>query len=287
MASVPTKTCPREPASTASGAHSATRPSTSPAFARATKTWPRSSGLEARSCGLWLCMRSFPDMRLAWRVEAPSRVRSKSSLGEYLARVWLGNAGTAHGDRQHGPEPGRVVLQAQRAAVHAGDGGDQAEAQTGAGAGAALLQAHEALQGALAVLRRNARAPIRHRDLDGVADTAEGDGDLWRRDRRRRWRATGRHAHVGCRGILDGVVHEVGDGLAHQLAVGHRAQPRLRRDGKAEPGLLGNGLVEFGNVADQIGQVDGSHALGGSAGLKAGNQEQRVEGLDQLVSLLD
>ena len=80
-------------------------------------------------------------------------------------------------DRQveHGAQAGRVVLQADGAAVQAGDGGDQAEPQAAAGARAALLQAHETLQRALAVLRRDARAAVADGDLDVLADALEDD----------------------------------------------------------------------------------------------------------------
>ena len=69
-------------------------------------------------------------------------------------------------------QAGRVVLQAHGAAVQARDGGDEAQAQAAAGPRAALLQAHEALQRALAVLRRDAGAAIGDGDLDGVARRA-------------------------------------------------------------------------------------------------------------------
>ena len=50
--------------------------------------------------------------------------------------------------------------------MQAGDGGDEAEAQAAAGKRAAFLQAHEALQGALAILRRDARAAVGDGNLD-------------------------------------------------------------------------------------------------------------------------
>ena len=83
-------------------------------------------------------------------------------------------ARAADRQREHGPEARRVVLEADRAAVQAGDGGDEAEPQAAAGPRAALLQAHEALQRALAILRRD-------------AGPAVGDGDLDRRRRRGPW----------------------------------------------------------------------------------------------------
>ena len=57
-------------------------------------------------------------------------------------------------------------------------------------------------------------------------------------------------ALVGSR-ILDGVVHEVGDGLADQLAVDPHAQALDRIRFEREAGLLGDGLVELGNVGDE------------------------------------
>src|SRR3954452_11518258 len=57
----------------------------------------------------------------------------------------------ANRQRQHGAEAGRVVLQAHGGAVQAGGGGDEAQPQAAAGERAALLEAHEPLQRALAV----------------------------------------------------------------------------------------------------------------------------------------
>ena len=53
----------------------------------------------------------------------------------------------------------------------------EAEPETRAGLGAALLQAHEALQHALAILRRNARAVVGDGDLDRLGPIVQIDGD--------------------------------------------------------------------------------------------------------------
>ncbi len=76
-----------------------------------------------------------------------------------------------------GPQARRIVFQSHRAAVQAGDGGDQAEAEAGAGAGAALLQANETLQRALAVLRRDSRAAVGNGDGGHVAARFKRDLD--------------------------------------------------------------------------------------------------------------
>ncbi len=64
--------------------------------------------------------------------------------------------------------------------MHAGNGGDQAQPEAGAGVGAAFLQADETLQGALAVRRGDAGPAVSDGDLDGVAHTRERDADLGR-----------------------------------------------------------------------------------------------------------
>ena len=75
-------------------------------------------------------------------------------------------------------EAGSVVLEADGAAVQARDGGDEAEPQAAAGPRAALLQPHEALQRALAVLRRECRGRCRRRRSRCVVAAArQRDGD--------------------------------------------------------------------------------------------------------------
>ena len=81
------------------------------------------------------------------------------------------------------------------------------------GSRAARLQAHEALQHALAIVRRDAGAAVGDDELDAIAVAA-------RRAHRRRSAAP---FAAGARAVLDGVVDQVGDGLADELPVGaHR-----------------------------------------------------------------
>ena len=56
---------------------------------------------------------------------------------------------------------------------------------------------------------------------------------------------------------------------------------------RPQPRLLGDRLVELGDVLDDRCRIDGAHALVHRAGLEPRDQQQRVEGLDQLVGLLD
>ena len=59
--------------------------------------------------------------------------------------------GRGQRQHEHGPQPGRVVLEPQRSAVHVRHRRDEAETQPGAGQRTALLEPHETPQHALAV----------------------------------------------------------------------------------------------------------------------------------------
>ena len=79
--------------------------------------------------------------------------------------------------------------------------------------------------------------------------------------------------------------------LATAWLTSSRLATRLRPFGdgdlELQAGLLGDRLVQLGDVADDGCRIDRRHALGDRAALEARDQQQRVEGLDQLVGLLD
>ena len=146
---------------------------------------------------------------------------------------------------------------------------------------AALLQAHEALQGALAVLRRDAGAAIGDGDLDRVAGARERDDDA------AAGRAVAPRARLSSTEYLMALSTRLATAWLDELAVGERVQALLGVDIEAQARLLGDRLVELGDVGDDRGGIERLHALGHRAGFQAGDQQQRVEGLDQLVGLLD
>src|SRR3989442_282538 len=78
------------------------------------------------------------------------------------------------------PEARLVVFQYHAPAMELHDAGDQAQAQTIAGLGAAFIETHEALQHMLAILRRNASAAVAHRNRRIIALDVPGDQDLGR-----------------------------------------------------------------------------------------------------------
>ena len=152
--------------------------------------------------------------------------------------------------------------------MQARDRGNEAQAQARAGLRAAFLQAHEALQRALAVFRRDAGSAIGHGDLDGVADARAGD-DLDRLRRRIRCPAAEYLMALSTR-------------LAIAWLTSSRLATRLRPGGaetaRPQTGLLGHRLVELGDVADDGGRIDRCHALGDGAAFQPRDQQQRVEG---------
>src|SRR5690348_5358825 len=101
----------------------------------------------------------------------------KRGHGRFGSRHFLGAGAQRQG--QHGAEARRIILQADGAAVETGNGSDQAQSEAAPGTRAALLEAHKALQRALAVLRRHAGAPIGDADFDGIAHAGHGEGNRW------------------------------------------------------------------------------------------------------------
>ena len=141
------------------------------------------------------------------------------------------------------------------------------------GSRAALLQAHEALQDALAIpaaMPGPWSATAISTAVPRRACSCDRDGRV-----------------LGLRRILDGVVDEVGDGLAHELAVGREAGSFGNVEGKLQPTLLRDRLVELGEVAHELARIELLGVLLQHAGFEAGNQQERVEGLDELVRFLD
>ena len=129
--------------------------------------------------------------------------------------------------------------------MQAGDGGDQAEPQAAAGLRAALLQAHEALQRALAVLRRHARPAVGDGDLDRVADARQSEMTM-----------LPRVAPSALAAFASSTEYLMA--LSTRLATAWLTSSRLAIEGQALRGveissaqarLLGDRLVELGDVA--------------------------------------
>ena len=113
------------------------------------------------------------------------------------------------------------------------------------GCGAALLQAHEALQDALAILRRNARAVIGHGDLDRLGPIVRDRMAIVAPLRR----------SPGLAEYLMALSTRLATAWLTSCAVGRRYCGPVRDvDGQRQAGLLGDRLVELGDVADERGR---------------------------------
>ena len=82
-------------------------------------------------------------------------------------------------------------------------------------------------------------------------------------------------------------MNEVRHGLPAELAFGANADVLLGFDRKGEASFLGGGHVEFRHVLDEASEIERLDAVLQRPGLKARDQEQRVERFDQLVRFLD
>src|SRR2546422_11762865 len=99
-----------------------------------------------------------------WHAPALLAIRYSLLATRYSAR-----------QRDHRAQAGRIVLQAQFAAVQMRDRGGEAQAQPRARLRAALLQPHEALDHAAAVVGGNAGPRVGDREQDAIPLPARGD----------------------------------------------------------------------------------------------------------------
>ncbi len=125
-------------------------------------------------------------------------------------------------ERQDDAQARRDCPRARPPTMQARDRLHKAQAEPRAGLGAALLQPHEALQDALAILRRDARPAVGHGDRHRRPPRALKPMAIAGSDGVR----AGLH---GLGRILDRVVDEVGDRLAHELPVGVELRALRRR----------------------------------------------------------
>src|SRR5664279_1973282 len=154
----------------------------------------------------------------------------------------------------------------------------EAQAEPGARLRTALFEADEALDHTRAVGFRNARSAVGDGEQDAVALVERAHHDFRRR-------AVG--DQVARLGIFDGIVDQIGERLADQLAVafdlGRRIGLNLERDAL----LLGQRLVQLADVVGDLGGVELAHVVARLAGFGARDHQQRVEGADQPLGVLD
>ena len=167
--------------------------------------------------------------------------------------------------------------------MQARDRGDEAEPQAGAGlaSGSSPGARSAAARARDPAARRRARG--RRRRSRSLSPTrAMDDGDL------------GRDAPSAARAASS---TEYLMALSTRLATAWLTSSRLTIEAQAlrqltvssaRPRLLGDRLVQLGDVARRSRpRSTRLHALGHRAGLEPRDQQQRVEGLDELVGLLD
>ena len=154
----------------------------------------------------------------------------------------------------------------------------EAQPQPRARLRAALLEAHEALDRAAAIGLGNAAAAVGDREQDALALAHRLDHDL----------GLGPvHAGAIGRAVFDGVVDQIGERLADELAVAvHRSGGR-RLDLELDALVVGERLVELAHAARDLGRIDLRHAVARLARFRPRDHEQRIEGADQRLGFLD
>ena len=178
----------------------------------------------------------------------------------------------------HAFQPRVIVLERQFAAMQARHRRGKAQAQPEARLRAALLEAHEAFDHARTVAFRDAGAAIGHGEQNAVAVVERAQHDF-------------RPLAVDLGGIrlavFDGIVEQIGDRLAHQLAVALDRRGAVGLDLERDALLLGQRLVKLADVAGDLGGVEIDHVVARLAGFGARDHQQRVEGADQPVRFLE
>ena len=81
------------------------------------------------------------------------------------------------------------------------------------------------------------------------------------------------------------VVEQVGHGLLHQFAVTEQGQVIGDFGVQDQPAFLGNGAVEFVDVAQHGGEVDGGEGGAARAGFDFGDTQQGLEHADNAVQV--
>ena len=88
-------------------------------------------------------------------------------------------------------------------------------------------------------------------------------------------------------GVFERVVEQIGDRLRQQMAVAAHRTLGLGLERQGEAVFLGHRLVELGDGARDLGEIERPGLVAARAGLGLGDAEQRVEGAEQPVGLVD
>jgi hypothetical protein len=127
---------------------------------------------------------------------------------------------------------GRVEL--QPAMMHLHDGADEREAEAGSRLGAARIEAHETPHHVVALVVRHAGTAIGDGKVDVGLALRERDADL--------------RLALAALDIFDGIVDEVAERLADQLAVALDLDAVGNLGDEPQAAILRDGLVELGAV---------------------------------------
>ena len=166
------------------------------------------------------------------------------------------------------------------AAMQRGDGGCEAEAETGTRLGAAGLEPDKALDRVRAVGFGNSRSMVGHAEqhLVALARAPRSGSAPWQHP-------ASSGSTPGRPAVFDGVFDQVGERLADQFAVAvHRCRLGLHR--KRQTVVLGQRLVQFVDAAGESA-ASKSSILSRACPNPRARSSERVEGADQAVGFLD
>ena len=179
--------------------------------------------------------------------------------------------GEARPEFKPGARTGMIVGQRDGAAMPPRHRAHEAQTEPVARGAAARLEPDEAVEHALAIGLGNARSMVGHLDHRATAVAVR------RRPRPRRRPA-----------IFQRVVQQIRDRLRQQMAVAlGSSSPGTLSNRSTNAVLLGERFVQLDRGADDLGQIEPLAAPPAGAGLGLGDAQQRIEGRQQPVGLVD
>ena len=157
--------------------------------------------------------------------------------------------------------------------------GNEAQPEPASGLGTAGLKPDEAVENAIAIRARHSRPSIGDDDFCHGSLGLNGHADFGLRS----------IAAVGAlwRSIFNGVVNEIGNGLAEQLAIGANKDGLDGLGSQRDATFLGHRFVQLGHVVHNSCHVETLFVITAGSGLQPRNRKERVEGLNQPIGLVD
>src|SRR5258706_4989446 len=138
--------------------------------------------------------------------------------------------------------------------MNTGNGSNQAEPETVSRRVATVFESVKSLENMLIFIGGNSGPVIGDRDSRRAINVFVGNDDL-----------------PSGAAMLDRIVHEIGDGIKDQITVAGHQHLTIADNGETGVVLFGRGIVQFGNLTGDFGQIDGAEPVLSSLSLNLRN----------------